>query len=181
MLNHIISYSSAVLCVTFCLTTQFVPVTNVPVGVTVPGGQRSKNVRAIMQAIIGQESAWNYRAVNPHSGALGFAQVMPANLPGWTKAAVGRSVSREEFLSSPAIQVKTAEYIMGGYYDAALTKAGGDARVAARMVGAAWYGGPGNMVRHRDTAIQYYNGHAYPSFNDYSNGVERGALRYGLK
>ncbi len=36
--------------------------------------------------------------------ALGRYQVMEANLPQWTKSALGRSVGREEFLANPAIQ-----------------------------------------------------------------------------
>lgn len=36
--------------------------------------------------------------------AMGAYQVMPGNLPSWSKAAIGRVVSEEEFMSSPAIQ-----------------------------------------------------------------------------
>jgi len=36
--------------------------------------------------------------------ALGAYQIMPGNLPSWSKAALGREVSEEEFLSSPEIQ-----------------------------------------------------------------------------
>jgi hypothetical protein len=36
--------------------------------------------------------------------ALGAYQVMPGNLPSWSKAALGREVSEEEFLADPAIQ-----------------------------------------------------------------------------
>ena len=36
--------------------------------------------------------------------AMGAYQVMPSNLPEWSKAAIGRVVSEEEFMSSPAIQ-----------------------------------------------------------------------------
>jgi hypothetical protein len=35
------------------------------------------------KSIINQESSGNYGAVNPRTGALGFAQIMPQNLIGW--------------------------------------------------------------------------------------------------
>jgi hypothetical protein len=36
--------------------------------------------------------------------AMGAYQVMPGNLPQWSKAALGREVSEEEFMNSPEIQ-----------------------------------------------------------------------------
>jgi hypothetical protein len=36
--------------------------------------------------------------------AMGAYQVMPGNLPEWSRRALGREVSEEEFMSSPEIQ-----------------------------------------------------------------------------
>ena len=59
-------------------------------------------------AIASIESGGSYTAVGVKTAsgdqALGRYQVMGANLPEWSKAAVGRAVSKEEFLSSPELQ-----------------------------------------------------------------------------
>ena len=63
-------------------------------------------------AIAGNESGGNYSALGPvvasgpYAGqrALGKYGVMPGNLPQWSQAAVGRPVSREEFLASRELQ-----------------------------------------------------------------------------
>ena len=45
-----------------------------------------------------------YEALNPSTHAIGKYQVMPKNVPGWTMAALGRSMTPEEFKASPAAQ-----------------------------------------------------------------------------
>jgi hypothetical protein len=71
------------------------------------------DVLAMSQAVKDIESGGgNYKARGPvvESGrykgerALGAYQVMPGNLPSWSKAALGREVSEEEFLASETIQ-----------------------------------------------------------------------------
>jgi hypothetical protein len=42
---------------------------------------------------------------------------MEANLPGWSKAAVGREVSADEFLNDPELQRKIVRHRLGGYYN----------------------------------------------------------------
>jgi Transglycosylase SLT domain len=64
-----------------------------------------------------QESGGNYRAVNPGSGALGRWQVMPSNVPGWTREAIGYSVDSSTFLYNDWVQNAVANKILGGYYD----------------------------------------------------------------
>lgn len=44
--------------------------------------------------------------------ALGKYQVMPGNVPSWTKAATGKAYTPAEFLASPEIQEQTAAYII---------------------------------------------------------------------
>ncbi len=47
--------------------------------------------------------------------ALGKYQILESNLASWSKEAVGRTVSREEFLNSPELQEKIAGSKMGEY------------------------------------------------------------------
>ncbi len=73
-------------------------------------------MEAYKKVVAGNESAgYNnpYGAVNQGSGALGKYQVMPANVPAWSKAALGHSVTPAEFLASPEIQEKVFEKIFG--------------------------------------------------------------------
>lgn len=60
-----------------------------------------------------------YSALGPvlKSGdqALGAYQVMASNLPSWSQAALGRSVSRSEFLGSPDIQDAIFSHQFGSY------------------------------------------------------------------
>lgn len=59
-------------------------------------------------AISGIESGGRYDAIGPthrkYGRALGKYQVMESNLPSWSQEAIGRRVSPDEFLSTPAIQ-----------------------------------------------------------------------------
>lgn len=67
---------------------------------------------AVSKAIKDVESGGDYSARGPvvakgaYKGqrAMGAYQVMPGNLPSWSKAAVGREVTEEEFMNSPDIQ-----------------------------------------------------------------------------
>jgi hypothetical protein len=66
--------------------------------------------------------------------ALGRYQIMPGNLPEWSKAALGREVSEEEFMASPELQDKIFDHRFGILVDRY-----GNARDAA----SAWFtGGP---------------------------------------
>ncbi len=47
--------------------------------------------------------------------AHGKYQIMGNNIGPWSKAAIGRSLSKQEFLDSPQLQEKVAAYIIGGY------------------------------------------------------------------
>jgi hypothetical protein len=85
-------------------------------------------------AIAKRESGGNYKAVNKDSGALGKYQVMPGNIAGWSKEALGHSISTSQYLNSPQLQEQIATYKLQQYYN----KYGpGGAAVA-------WYAGPGN-------------------------------------
>lgn len=130
-------------------------------GVTAGTGQVTGDLGRLMRAIRGQESGGNYQATNP-SGALGGYQILWSNLAAnngsdWDRQALGRDVSRSEFLNSPAIQDQIARYKLGN-----LLKSRGMAGAAAT-----WYGGDYGYNHMHDRKPQ--NG--YPSIYDYVMSV----------
>ena len=126
-----------------------------------PGPSGGSDLDVLMRAIRGQESggARNpYGAINPDSGALGAYQILWSNLAAnnnsdWDRQALGRDVSREEFLSSPEIQDQIASYKLGQYL-----KSRGLAGAAATWYGGDW--GYRNMYDKRPQA-------GYPSMYEY--------------
>jgi hypothetical protein len=82
----------------------------------------SNTVQSMKSAVAGIESAGEtapYKAVGPvvhgDDQALGKYQILQSNLASWSKEALGRVVSRDEFLNSPQIQEKIFENKMGEY------------------------------------------------------------------
>lgn len=61
------------------------------------------------------ESGGNYSVVNG-IGAVGAYQVMKANIPSWTRKALGYSLTWQQFRDSKAAQDKVARVILGGYF-----------------------------------------------------------------
>lgn len=61
------------------------------------------------------ESGGNYSVVNS-IGAVGAYQVMKANIPSWTKAALGHSMSWQAFRASKSAQDAVARFMIGSYY-----------------------------------------------------------------
>jgi len=187
MLQYIISWGSVLLTAAICLNTSasslptWVPGAK-PAAHTVSGpitNVRARNVHAIVQSIIGQESNWNYLAVNSDSGALGFAQIMPSNVGPWAKEAGEGWVTPNRFLRDPALQKRIIYFKIGQYYDSALKLSKGDVEVAVMMVAAAWYSG--QMGLYNNWAPQYYNGRQYPSIGYYSHKALKSAKANGLK
>jgi diguanylate cyclase (GGDEF)-like protein len=119
----------------------------------------------------GQESSGDPSIVNPDSGATGEFQVMPYNIPNWTRKHYGRELSQEEFRNNPQAQKSVFDGEMGKYVKKALIRTKGDEDLATRMAAAAWYGGPGAMNRYDDPTPQYTKGKPYPSFRDYTTSV----------
>jgi len=68
--------------------------------------------------------------------ALGKYQIMTTNLPRWSKEALGKSISTQEFLKSPELQEKIAKFQMNKLND----KLGDPSKVAG-----AWFGGEGGL------------------------------------
>ncbi|WP_193879961.1 lytic transglycosylase domain-containing protein [Oculatella sp. LEGE 06141] len=129
----------------------------------------SDHLVALRRAIIGQESSSNFRAVNPYSGALGYGQVMPANVASWTREALGHSISQADFLNSPDIQLQVIDYKLNQYWQDAWATSGGDVTIAIRQVASRWYSG--NPQNYTSTAPEFYAGRRYPSIAEYSFSI----------
>lgn len=89
----------------------------------------------LLGAIAGQESgglteAQRYAVVNAW-GAVGKYQVLKGNVPSWSKAALGYSISWQTYRDSPALQEKIVRHRMMGYYS----------KYGARGAASAWYSG----------------------------------------
>ena len=84
---------------------------------------RAKGLNSPIQRVaeaIGQfESGGNYRAIGKDVGkgnrAYGKYQVMASNIPSWTKEALGKSLTPQQFLNNPEVQDKVALYKMAQY------------------------------------------------------------------
>jgi len=77
-----------------------------------PAKKSGNSLDQFLAALRQQESGGNYKVVNS-IGAMGAYQIMPSNLPGWSKATFGHSISRSEFLSHPDEQDAIARHING--------------------------------------------------------------------
>jgi hypothetical protein len=82
--------------------------------------EKSRNVEQLLKATKGVESGGRYDATGPETGhgrAAGVYQVMPENIPSWTKEALGREMTEDEFRNDPAAQEAVARFKMEQYYD----------------------------------------------------------------
>jgi hypothetical protein len=80
-----------------------------------PGDSMGKYREAI--ASIESRGSGDYSAVNSKTGALGRYQVMPSNLPAWSQAALGKTMTPQEFIASPQAQDAVFNKVFGGYVD----------------------------------------------------------------
>lgn len=97
-------------------------------------------------ASIESSGSGDYGAIGPTHPKLGRAvgryQIMESNVGPWTKVALGREMTVEEFLDDPQAQDDVFDHKFGEY----VTKFG-DAEKAAQ----AWFSGPGGVgTRRRD-------------------------------
>lgn len=137
------------------------------------------SVRLVRQAILGQESGYNYGAINDDSGALGFAQIMPFNLPSWSRQALGREVGVAEFMQSPNLQLKIIDHRIARYLKQ-VTRKESDKKIIIAKIASLWYSG--NAELFDSTKKQYYrtksgNLREYPSIANYCNKVVGNYLR----
>lgn len=131
-------------------------------------------VDALSHAIINQESTNNHESLNPHSQALGLAQIMPANIGAWSKEALGHRISVDEFLSNPTAQKQIIHYKLEQYWHDALVASQGDEEIAVLRVASHWYSGSPDLYKSK--TVQWYRGtdgklHRYPSVAKYSNSI----------
>lgn len=71
-------------------------------------------------AISSIESSGDYNQVTPSPGgraAYGKYQVMGENIPDWTQAALGKSMTPQEFVANPDAQDAVFKHRFGGYVD----------------------------------------------------------------
>lgn len=134
-----------------------------------PSTQFAYQQMNLRRAIIGQESGANFRAVNRHSGALGYGQVMPENVADWSREALGYSITPQQFLNSPQLQLQIIDHKLGQYLQHALLASNGNEEVAIRRVASQWYSGRPHL--YNSTTPQYYGGHRYPSIAEYTLSV----------
>lgn len=99
-----------------------------------------------LAALRQQESGGNYKVVNG-IGAMGAYQIMPSNLPSWSKATFGHSISVQEFLSHPDEQDAIARHINGPRLQ----------RYGPAGAAALWYSGqPDPTKRYGDPPVYKY-------------------------
>jgi hypothetical protein len=79
------------------------------------------NITRIADAIARLESGGKYSAMGPQtkSGdrAYGKYQIMGNNIPSWSREALGRQITADEFLANPQLQDQIAHHRMGQYYN----------------------------------------------------------------
>lgn len=120
------------------------------------------------RAIVGNESGFDFTEVNPHSGALGYGQVMPKNVGPWSQEILGRTVSQQEFRNNPSIQLQIINGKLQKYFQQEAAK-GFTGDVLLRRVASIWYSGDPDLYDHG--ADQYYDGHKYPSIRNYTTDI----------
>lgn len=90
-------------------------------------------------ASIESDGSGGYAAIGPrdrrYGRPLGRYQVMEANLPEWSNAALGRTVTADEFLANPDIQDAIFDHRFGGYVD----------QYGPEGAARAWFSGEGGM------------------------------------
>lgn len=110
-------------------------------GSAVYHGNGKDNFENFVGAITAQESGGRYNAIGvPVRGdrAYGRYQIMGNNIPSWSRAALGHSVTVNQFLNSPQIQDAVARWQLGNYYK----------RYGAAGAAVAWYAGEGNARKY---------------------------------
>lgn len=112
------------------------------------------NFGALVAAIAGKESGGNYGAVNKDSGALGKYQIMPGNIASWSKAALGYSITPQQFLASPRLQEQIARHRLRQYFN----------QYGAAGAASAWYSGDPNKWK---TGAGHGSQGAYPTIYNY--------------
>ncbi len=128
------------------------------------------SLEKLMKAIAKKESGGNHQIINSDSGASGKWQIMPANIPSWSRAALGREVSHAEFMRSPQLQYQIAKHRLNLYLNRE-SQLGRTQEEIIRRVASAWYSGQPSLWKN--TRPQFSNGRQYPSIAQYTLSVWR--------
>ena len=129
------------------------------------GGISLDNLR---NAIVVQESGNDFTQVNPHSGALGFAQVMPENVGPWSREALGAPISQRKFLREPDTQMAVINHRFRKMLKEQ-SAMGYTGDILARRVASIWYSGQAGL--YNNSRPQYYGAGSYPSIQEYTMSV----------
>lgn len=124
---------------------------------------------ALRRAIIGQESNGDSYITNKDSGAIGYGQVMPDNVPSWTREALGRSLTPDQFRNDPRAQIATINFQMGKMFDRELKASGGNVEMAVRKTASEWYSGQPALFD--DPRPQSFGAGSYPSIREYTLSI----------
>jgi hypothetical protein len=119
-------------------------------------------LNGLMSSIISQESSGKSNLQHPVSKAVGLGQVLPSNIPTWTKETFGQELTTEQFMNSPDAQFYTIRYKLFEYYQRAILASSGDLYLAVRRVGSQWYSGQADLY---DSTQPVATG---PSIRDYT-------------
>jgi N12 class adenine-specific DNA methylase/predicted RNA methylase len=122
-------------------------------------------------ASIESKGSGDYSAIGPKHRSMGYAlgryQVMEANVGPWSKAAIGREVTAEEFLANPDIQDAVFDHQFGKYV----------ARFGPEGAAQAWFGGAGGVGKtERKDSLGTSIGAYGEKFNRALGRVERAPL-----
>lgn len=108
-----------------------------PANITASSGDMEQYRNAI--ASIESAGSGDYQAIGPTHEKLGRAlgryQIMEANIAPWSREALGREVSADEFLASPEIQDAIFDHKFGGYVN----------EFGPEGAAQAWFAGPGGV------------------------------------
>lgn len=128
-------------------------------------GAHGNSFESFLRAISKRESGGNYGARNRDSGALGKYQIMPGNIPQWSRQALGYSITPRQFLNSPSYQEKIAQYELRRYYN----------QYGPAGAAVAWYAGPGTAKRYVAQNGRGFNAPQgkYSSISAYALGILR--------
>ena len=126
------------------------------------------NLDRLRNSVLNKESTYNFSAVNPHSGALGIGQVMPANVPSWSREALGYEISQRQFLRDPEKQM----IIINSRFKKMMQQqaaAGFAGDTLIRRVASTWYSGQPGL--YNKATPEYSAGHRYPSISSYTMSI----------
>lgn len=134
-------------------------------GNAVPAQRPGISIDALREAIIGKESSGNSTIQNRDTGVAGLGQVLPENIGPWTREALGRSLSLDEFLGDTQAQIKTINFKLNEYLGQALGESGGNMDEAIRRVASKWYSGQSDLFDSTRPQGEY------PSISAYTTDI----------